>query len=189
MKFLTITILSFLLCSPGVALTEKREPHSVFYEFSQSDDRYTFNGSFFTISDPEALFHILYDFEHLTQFVTSADSITLLHQGRNWYEVRYVYRKLLLETKFTYRKTLIREKQKIIFELIACEQGDPTFPKILSSNGYYEILQEGKGFRVTYYEEVRMGSKLSNGVYSLIAKKGAVKFIQDLKKYVERQRN
>jgi hypothetical protein len=187
MKFLIITILSILLCSPGVALAQKPEANNVFYEFSQSDDRYTFYGSFFTMSDPDDLLHILYDFEHLTKFVTSADLIVLLRQGRNWYEVGYVYRKLLLETKFTFRKTLIREKQKITFELIACEQGDPTFPKILSSSGYYEIIPEEKGFRVTYYEEVRMGSKLSNGVYSLMAKKEAVKFIQTLKKYVERK--
>jgi hypothetical protein len=170
-----------------VALSEKEGANNLSYEFFQSDDRYTFYGSFFTTADPDNLMHILFDFEHLSNFVTSPDSIVLLRQGKNWYEVCYIYRKLLLETKFTFRKTLIREKQKITFELIACEQGDPTFPKILSSSGYYEIIQEEKGFRVIYFEEVRMRSRLSNGVYSILAENEAVKFIQDLKKYVERE--
>jgi hypothetical protein len=71
--------------------------------------------------------------------------------------------------------------------MIASEQPDPIFPKVLSSSGYYEIKPEGKGYRVIYFEEVRIGSKLPNEVSSRMAKKKAMKFMQELKKYAERK--
>jgi len=187
MNLVILTILFTLLCSPTAALAEKQVVTNLSFEFSQFDDRYTFHGSFFTMSDPDALMHILYDFEHLTNFVTGADSILLLRQGENWYEVCYTYRRLFLENKFTYRKTLIQGEKRITFEMIASEQTDAIFPRVLSSRGYYEIKPEGKGCKVVYFEEGRIGSKLPNKVSSHMAKREATKFLQELGKYVERK--
>ena len=189
MNLLIATLMFTLLCWPTTALSEREGVNNLSYEFSQFDDHYTFRGSFYTVAEPQDLLHILFDFEHLTNFVTSPDSIVLVRKEKNCYEVCYAYRKLLLENKFTYRKTLIRERQKIIFELIASEQRDPTFPKVLSSSGYYEIKPDGQGYRVIYLEKVRIDSRLPNRVSYLMAKKEAVKFLQGLKKYVERKCN
>ena len=189
MNLLIVTLIFTLLCWPTAALSERVEANNLSYEFSQFDDHYTFRGSFCTAAAPEDLLHILFDFEHLTNFVTSPDSIVLLRREKNWYEVCYVYRKLLLENKFTYRKTLQEGGQKITFELIASEQRDPAFQKVSSSSGYYEIEPEGNGYRVVYFEKIRIDSRLPNGVCSYMAKKEAVKFLQELKKYVERKCN
>ena len=186
MKLLIATLMFTLLCWPTTALPEREGANNLSYEFSQSDNHYAFYGTFFIMADPNDLIHILFDFEHLTNFVTSPDSIVLVRKEKNCYEVCYTYRKLLLENKFTYRKTLIRERQKIIFELIASEQTGPILPKVLSSRGYYEIKPDGKGYRVIYFEKVRMDSSLPNGLSSRMAKKEAAKFLQELKKYVER---
>ena len=189
MKLLLTTLIFALLCLPTNVLSNKNGTNNLFWEFSQLDNHYTFRGSFYTEAELGDLLHILFDFEHLTNFVTSPHSIILLRREKNWYEVCYTYRKLLLENKFTYRKTLIEGEHKITFELITSEQPDPIFPKVLSSKGYYEIKPEGKGWKVNYFEEVRLGSKLPSEISSQVVKRENVKFLEELKKYVERKCN
>ncbi len=49
------------------------------------------------------------------------------------------------------------------------------------------ILSEGGGYRVIYFEEARIGSKLPNEIYFLMVKKETVKYLQELKKHAERK--
>jgi hypothetical protein len=186
MRFLTLTLLFLLLAWPVIVLAESDELNGVYYHFSQDDASYTFRGSFFVELTPACLIHVLYDFEHLVKFVTNADSIVLLRQGENWYEVRYTYRGLLFGNKSTYRKTLKQEEQKITFEMIASEQHGPLVPKVLYSTGYYEIKPEKEGCLVEYFQEARVESKMLNEIYFHLVRKEAVNFLKDLKQYVER---
>jgi hypothetical protein len=88
-------------------------------------------------------------------------------------------------SRFTYRKTLMQQEQKIVFEMVSHEQGFFSFPKVLSSIGYYEIKPHSQGYTIVYFEEAQIGSKLPSGVVSM-AKNEAVKFLEELKKCVER---
>ena len=166
--------------------TVSDELKEVCYDFSQDGTSYTFRGSFFTKITPACLLRVLYGFEHLVKFVTRPDSIVLIREGENWYEVCYTYRGLLLENKSTYRKILKQEEQKITFEMIASEQYGPHLSKILHSTGYYEVKTEKEGCLVEYFQEARVESKMLNEIYFHLIKKEAVNFLKDLKQYVER---
>ena len=184
MKFFTFVFLCILLFWTSPGHTERQVLNGVSYEFTQIGNLYRFCGTFSTSTEPDCLLHIFYDSDHLLNFITRADSIILLYQGRNSYEVCYVYRKLLFESKFTYRKTLIQQKQRIVFEMVSNQQGFFSFPKVLSSRGYYEIRPQAEGYTIVYFEEARIGSKLPNGLVSM-AKNEAIRFLEELKKYTE----
>jgi hypothetical protein len=186
MKCFTFAVIGFLFLSFSQGHTETQDSNGVSYEFTQIGNLYRFCGTFSTSTDPDCLLHIFYDSDHLLNSITQADSVILLHQERNRYEVCYVYRKLLFESRFTYRKTFIQQEQRITFEMVSNQQGFFSFPKVLSSRGYYEIRPQVEGYTIVYFEEARIGSELPNGLVSM-AKNEAVKFLQKLKKYVERK--
>jgi hypothetical protein len=186
MKLFTAAILLILLLSPSVAFAEWQTLNGVSYEFTQMGNLYRFRGTFSTSSNPNCLLHIFYDFDHLINFITRADSTILLHQGRNSYEVCYVYRKLLFKSKFTYRKRLMQKEKRITFEMVSNEQSLLSFPKVLSSKGCYEIKHQAEGYTIVYFEEARIGSKLPCGAVSM-AKKEAIRFLEGLKEHVERK--
>jgi hypothetical protein len=117
-------------------------------------------------------------------FITPADSIILQHQERNSYESCYVYRKLLFERRFTYRKILFQQEQRITFEMVSNEQGFFSFPRVLSSRGYYEIKPQAEGYTIVYFEEARIGSRVPHGLVSM-AENEAIRFLEELKKYIE----
>ncbi len=186
MKLFIAAILLILLLSPSVAFAEWQTLNGVSYEFTQMGNLYRFRGTFSTSSNSNCLLYIFYDFDHLINFITHADSIISLSQERDSYEVCYVYRKLLFMSRFTYRKTLMQQEQRIVFEMVSHEQGFFSFPKVLSSRGYYEIKPHSQGYTIVYFEEAQIGSKLPSGVVSM-AKNEAVKFLEELKKCVERK--
>ena len=184
MKLFALLIIWILLFLVSTGHTERQDLNGVSYEFTQMGNLYRFCGTFSTSTDPDCLLNVFYDFDHLLNFITRADSIILLHQGRNSYEVCYVYRKLLFESRFTYRKTLIQRDQRIAFEMVSNEQGFFSFPKVLSSRGYYEIKPRAEGCTFVYFEEARIGSKLPYRLVSM-AKNEAIRFLEEIKKYTE----
>ncbi|MCK4328454.1 hypothetical protein KAX02_01275 [candidate division WOR-3 bacterium] len=158
----------------------------IFYEFHQNDNSYSFTGRFFTNVSPGCLIFVLFDFEHLIKFVTSADSIELLDYGENWQDVRYTYKGFLFESKTTYRRTLKQERQKILFKMTACKQSGLPLPKPLSSKGYYEIKTEEDGCWVEYFQEAELESNLLQGFYLRRVKKEAIQFLEEFRDYVNR---
>ncbi|MCK4256816.1 hypothetical protein KAX35_08005 [candidate division WOR-3 bacterium] len=177
-------ILLFICASD--TLTANPDTSEIFYKFHQNDNSYSFTGRFFTNVSPGCLIFVIFDFEHLIKFVTSADSIELLDYGENWQDVRYTYKGFLFESKTTYRRTLKQEQQKILFKMTACKQSGLPLPKPLSSKGYYEIKPEEDGCWVKYYQEAELESNLFQGFYLRRVKKEAIQFLEELRDYVNR---
>ena len=186
MYLFTQMLLLLLISWPVVDKPEKENVDDLCYEFSQVNNGYTFRGSFFVKADPTCLIHIFYDFHHLVNFVTNADSIVLLREGDIWYEVCYTYRKFLFESRSIYRKTLKQEEQRVTFEMITSEQRGVFLPKVLSSTGYYELKSEKEGYKAVYFQECKIESNFLKGIYLHMAKKEAIRFLRELKMYVER---
>lgn len=178
--------LAFLLFCSTDAATEIQKLGDLHYEFSQSEHSYTFRGSFFIMSHPSCLLHVFYDIEHLPGIATNADSIVLLRKGDNWYEVALTYRKLLLGSKFIYRRTLNQKENKVKFEMIESEQPSFFLSKVISSTGYYEIKTGKGGCKVVYFQEWIIGSRVQDEIYFQNVKKEALKILRGLKDYAEK---
>lgn len=187
MNFFTLAFLCILLAwtSPGHA--ERPDLNGMSYELSRNGNLYTFHGSFRTPSGGDCLLSILYDFDHLRKFVTSPNAFSLLQKGINWYDFCCTYRVLHSENKLIYRKTLKREEQKVTFKMIAGRQNIKLIPEVLSSSGYYEIRPEKDGYQVIYLHQDRLSPSFCRELYLYLAKKEAVKFLQGLKNYVEKE--
>ena len=188
-RIILILLLSLLSNPTNThAQTTKEKPNYLYYEASNVGNNYIFQGKIFVNANVYCVIHIIYDFRHLKHFLTSADSIDLVRQGRNWYEARFTYHHLLFKNKIIYRRILKQEENKVAFEMVSCEQNSKLLPQILSSNGYYEISTEKGGSWVTYLQESKLEhSTLEWKVFfsETYAKKEAVRFLKNLKKYTE----
>lgn len=157
------------------------------YEFIQDGNYYSFLGSFIVQAERDCLIHVIYNFEHISKYTSGAKSIELDRQGEDWYEVTYTYRKFLIfENKSTWRRTLKRDEQKVVFEMISSENNINIMPRPLSSKGYYQIKPEKEGYRVEYFQECRLKTVLLQDAYIRQAKKDAINFLREFKDYIER---
>ncbi len=186
MKLFTL-LLCILLFWASPSHEEGQDLDGISYQLSRDGNLYTFHGSFWTFSDRSCLLDILYEFDHLRKFVTCPNAFSLLQKGNNWYDFCCTYRVLLSENKLIYRKTLKKEKLKVTFEMIAGNQDIKLIPQVLSSSGYYEIIPEKDGYQVVYLHQDRLSPSFSRDIYLYLAKKEAVKFLQGLKNYIERE--
>ena len=181
-----IVLFFFLFHYPQPLLSESGKIDSVYYEFNHVDSCYSFRGSFVIKAEFDCLISILYDFKHLKNIISSANSIILIQQGENWYDVGYTFKKFLFTNKSVYRKTLKLEEQKIVFKMISNWQNINLFPKVLSSSGYYRIECESTGYKIEYFQECKIKSTFLKDIYINKAKKESTKFMLELKEYVER---
>lgn len=170
------------------AQTPEKKRDYLNYETSNVGNNYIFQGKIFVNANVYCVIHIIYDFKHLKHILTSADSIDFVREGRNWYEARFTYRYLIFQNKIIYRRILKQEENKVAFEMVSCEQNSKLLPQILSSNGYYEISTEKGGSWVTYFQESKLEhSTLEWKIFfsETYAKKEAMRFLKNLKKYTE----
>jgi hypothetical protein len=186
MRLLLIAITGTLIFWPLPTQSQAQDLNNVHYDLIQSGNHYTIRGTFFVRSNPNCLLHIFYDFEHLSHIVTEADSLILLREGEDWYDVAYIYHCLFLKGRVVYRKTLIQEKMKVSFEMIDSDQRRSLLPKVVSSGGYYEIKPEKDGYRVIYWQEGLVADAWSTNIFFPLLEKETKKFLHGLKDYVER---
>jgi len=180
-KGIIITLLSLPIILYG---SQKKE---LDYEFIQEDTYYSFRGSFIVKAELDCLISVTYDFEHISKYALGAKSIELVRQGENWNEVTYIYRKFIIfENKSTWRRTLKRDEQKVVFEMISSKNNINIMPKMLSSTGYYQIKQEKECYRVEYFQEGKLKPGFLKDTYINNAKKEAIKFLLEFKEYIEK---
>jgi hypothetical protein len=178
---------NLIIYKQNTPLSEIGEINRANYEFIQEDTSYAFRGSFVIKAELDCLINVAYDFEHVIKYNSGAKSIELIQQGENWYKVSYTYRKLIIfENTSIWRRTLKRDEQKILFEMISNKSNISIVPEVLSSLGYYQIKPEQEGYRVEYFQECKLKPGFLKDTYINKAKKEAIKFLLEFKKYVER---
>jgi|GEM_PF-733753 len=166
---------------------ERGELNGTNYEFIKDDSFYSFRGRFIIKAELDCLLNVTYQFEHISKYASGAKSIEFVRQGENWYDVTYTYRKLLIfENRSTWRRTLKRDEQKIVFEMISNKNNINIMPKVNSSKGYYQIKPERGGYSVEYFQECRLNPGFLKNAYINRAKKEAIQFLQVFKEYVEK---
>jgi len=186
MRFLLIFIVLFFFMFPHPFLSQSGKIDGVDYEFNHADSCYSFRGSFIVKAEFDCLIRILYDFEHLENIISSANSIILIQQGKNWYDVAYTFKKFFFTNESVYRKTLKLDEQKIVFKMLSYKQNTNLIPKMLSSSGYYWIQCESTGYRIEYFQECKIKSTFLNNIYVNKAKKESTKFMLELRNYIEK---
>ena len=176
-----IVLLSLPVILPG------RQEKGLDYTFIQDNNYYSFRGSFIVTVELDCLIDVIYNFEHISKYTSGAKSIEKIREGENWYEVTYIYRKLIIfENQSTWRRTLIRNEGKVVFEMISSKNNLSIIPEVLSSTGYYQVKPEKECHRVEYFQECKLKPGILKNTYINQAKKGAIKFLREFKEYIER---
>jgi len=187
MRFFSFIVLFlFSLNHAHPLLSENGEIDGVDYEFNHVDSCYSFRGSFFVKAELDCLISTLYNFKHLRNIISDAESIILIQQGKNWYDAGYTFKMFFFTNESVYRKTLKLEEQEIFFEMISNKQSSNFFPEVLSSSGYYRIKGESTGYVIEYFQECKIRSSFLTNVYINMAKKESLKFMLELKEYIKK---
>ncbi|MBN1550971.1 hypothetical protein JW979_05865 [bacterium] len=188
MKNLHRLIIPALLSLP--ILLSGSQDKEVAYKFIQTDNYYSFRGSFHVTAESDCLVNLIYDIKNLQEYTPDVQSIELIRQGDHWYDVCFVYRKFLIfENTSTWRRTLKPDENKIVFEMISSENSLKIIPKVRSSTGYYQITEEKKGCRLEYFQECLLEPGYFKSAYIHEVKQDAIAFLHDFKNYIERKCN
>jgi len=168
-------------------LLYERKKKELDYEFIQYNTSYSFRGSFNVKAKPDCLINLIYNFKNISKYELGAKSIELVRQGENWYDVTFIYRKLLIfKNKSTWRRTLNWDEHKVVFRMISSRSKLNIVPEMLSSTGYYQINPEKEACLVEYFQECKLKPGLFKNTYINKAKKEAIRFLRVLKEYMER---
>ena len=133
----------------------------------------------------ECLMEVIYDFQHISRYAAGAKSVEKGRQGENWYEVTYTYRKyLVFKNRSTWRRTLNRTGQRVDFEMTASRNNLRMMPELLSSNGYYQLEKDAQGYRLEYFQECSISDGTFSAKYLKCAKKEAIRFLEEFRRYV-----
>ena len=157
------------------------------YEFIQGEMYYSFRGSFIVKTESDCVIDLIYDFKNISEYA-GAQSVELVQQGDNWYDVCYTYRKLfVLENTSTWRRKLRQDEQKIVFEMLSSENNLKMMPEVISSTGYYQIIEEKDHCRVEYFQECLLKAGFFKRAYIAEAKQEAITFLYEFKRYIEKK--
>jgi len=162
------------------------EGNDIQYRFTQTDSSYSFYGSFKINSDPNCLIEISYYHEHILALAPDAKEVKLLDQGSDWNQVSYTYRKyIFFENRTVWHRKLDKDKQKVDFCLLSSENNLGIMPRIISSSGYYKVINREGYLIMEYYQECELASASLTEYYLEQMKKEAINFIHRFSEYAE----
>ena len=162
------------------------EKENVVYRFKEDDTYYSFLGSITMKADFDCIMQLIFEFEHISKYSMGAKSMQVNQRGKDWYDVTYVYQKMLMfENKSTWRRTLMRDEGKVVFEMLSSENNVEIMPNSESSSGYYQIKVIDGYYKVEYFQECTLRKNVFNKRYKQRLKKNAIKFLYVLKKYIQ----
>lgn len=150
------------------------------------DSVYTIEYRFSTTCPEEKLLEIFFDFSHLGNLInTESTSLEKLDSGEGWYYVKYNYHYFFYKNISIYRKSILPDKKLVYFDLIYFEQNLGWAPEVLSSSGFYKILDNDTSNMVTYYQQTTL--KGSCGKFYLdFVKKETESFLKQLRAYIKK---
>jgi len=155
------------------------------FNFYQNDSAYSFRGSFIVEAELDCLISLVFDFEHISKYASGATSVEQLRQEGSWTVVSYTYRRFLFfENESIWRRTLYRDKQELVFEMISSENNLKIMPEMLFSRGYYRISPAEKGYRMEYFQECSLKPAFLKDSYIRTVKKEAIEFLQEFREYI-----
>lgn len=151
---------------------------------SIEDTVYTIEYSFETECSVYKLLEIFYDYNHMKEFGDgSSTTIAKIDDGGNWYHVEYRYKSLFYRNRAVYRKELDFTNNRVLFELIEYEHNIGIIPRVLSSSGYYCILEGDNCNLVTYYQE-NILERPMQWLYLKIVEDKTKRFLRSIRDYV-----
>jgi len=155
------------------------------YQFTRKDSSYQFTGSFKVPADPECLFEMAYNIEHLRILAGDAESVKLIRQGDQWYEVEYIYRRYwLFENRSVWHRELDRRDGMIRFELVESTNNSELMPVMLSSEGHYKFTPVDGVYHVEYFQECILQSGGLLNKYMDKARQEAISFLVNFQKQI-----
>ncbi|OQA58310.1 MAG: hypothetical protein BWY42_00017 [Candidatus Omnitrophica bacterium ADurb.Bin277] len=188
----TVFLAAFLATAvlhAGMIWKKSSSPDELSYELKRDNGYYILEASLPIASGPGCLLEVIYSPYHMRKLMRKdADALEILKETPASYELRSVHKNKICLLDTVYRRELLKEKMRVGFELVKCEQKGKVAPQLVSSEGYYEVRPETGGSRLYYYEK----TKLETGRWDpralalvKVVERDTLMFLKKLKKYSE----
>lgn len=182
-KHIIIVLTTIFLCTNTLQSQEKGD---IQYNFDINNTSYSFYGSFKIDANPQNLLNLQYQYNHIVALAPGAKKITLIGEGQNWENLKYIFeQKPIYRSETIWHRIVDRNNSRVEFELLSSKKSNSLMPTFLSSGGYYQITQKEGFVLVEYFLQCQMAEANLTGFYLYILKKKATNFIYLLYDYAK----
>ncbi|MFH0842211.1 MAG: hypothetical protein V1903_06280 [Bacteroidota bacterium] len=180
-KLWLITILiEMMIQSPLIAY----DPEDIQYKFSLTDSTLVFHGSFRTVSSPDCLLEIFFNYNHIKALASEGMEVQLVDQGTDWSLIRYKFRRFIFfENTSEWQRKLNRENQVLDIKLVSSVNNQAAMPRMISSSGSFKVREQGDEIIVEYHQSCRLTKTLITELFLKILRNEAIQFMQKLMEY------
>ncbi|MBN1999681.1 hypothetical protein JW935_19155 [candidate division KSB1 bacterium] len=176
------TLFGSLLLIIAVQGIAAQSDDNISYKFNREHTTYTFSGEFKVDCETDTLLSILYDFEHLKNVAPPQVEVELLEEGENYHTILYNLSVLFFNNQTVIKKS--RQGHQIDFQMLSSSNVVQPFPKLVSSTGYYKVLQRENGTFVQCYQQTRTNLTIFKYCIASKMRQQAVSLIYTLRDYI-----
>lgn len=175
-----IALVACLFSSRGVV----EYSNEVTCQFSTIDSGYSFLGRFKINANPDCLLGITFSYRHMSELAQDAKEVKLVNQGDNWNQIRYTYQKFIYFRNITeWYRELDEANNRLEFTMISSHNNTLMMPELISSSGYYQIIEMPDYVILEYFQECKISHSALTKLYLKRVRKKAERFMHEFYSY------
>ncbi len=160
------------------------DPGDIQYKLSLTDSTLIFYGSFRTVSRPDCLLEIFFNYNHIKALASEGMEVQLVDQGTDWSLIRYKFRRFIFfENTSEWHRKLDRENQVLDIKLVSSVNNQTAMPGMISSSGWFKVREQGDEIIVEYHQSCQLTKTLITELFLKILRNEAIQFMQKLMEY------
>lgn len=161
----------------------------ILMEMNILDSRYNFKMEFVTDFEPDVVTQILYDFNHLQQYLKRNMESKLLDVDSAGYLVEFSLEKFFYSYHAQFKRIIQNDKNRVDIIMQSFDQKPKNLPKVSKFEGYYlaEKLENGKT-KITYVQDVELNGN-GGWIYKKMVKLNLKNFADRVTEYFQELEN
>lgn len=144
---------------------------------------------FGTTCPPETLLHVFFQPHHIRRCMERANlTIEVLDSGETRNRIAYTYAYLVSTLRLTFLRELDTAGRRVTFVMQACSvSGTNVVPTVVSSEGYYAIVDSAGAWRVRYWQKTVLDRDL-NDLYMYFIRGDTRRVVRNQERYSRERR-
>lgn len=178
-KTFSLVVSFVMLFSTAIVSKEK----SVGVEVSERG--YAFKMEFETSLSVKKTLAILYDIEHLKEYLKESMESRLLDSDSSSYDVEFKYKRLFYSYNAEYKRVIDNSANRVDIKMIRFDQTPKSLPKVIKSSGSYMVNKSLTGqTKITYVQSVCLNEDVG-WIFSKVVNSSLNRFADRITEYFE----
>ncbi|NLL15419.1 MAG: hypothetical protein GX267_18630 [Fibrobacter sp.] len=153
------------------------------FKIEQNENGYSYSCHFQSTLSRDSVLAILFGFDHLVKYSSQVSQIELLSEEKNSYLVSFYLRYLIYSSRSVYRRTLLKEKDMVVIEMLRFNHNSTVFPQVLGIRIEYRVVPRRNGVNI-YYKQKCLFNRPINWLYLKIVEGKLNESMRELQRYI-----